>query len=511
MKKLSLLSLGALALAFSACSDDPEVEKPIDPGTDDPTPEEIVPIEEQPLESWNFLDADGRVLILRGVNLAGVSKGETGLPGSVEMTQADAEHFKDLGFNSVRYLIQWKNIEPEPGAYDLDYLASVRERLDILHEQGIYAVLDMHQDVYSPYFGFNGAPAWAVRDDGIVYNQQVQWFTNYMQPAVQRAFDNFFAYDEHKDLQDSFAAMWRKTAEVLGDHPGVVGFDIINEPHPGTKLDYLEFGIDNDRSSHIAFDRERLQPFYQRVINAIREVSSDKYILFEPRYGTPGDGAKCYMGKLEDPREGNRRLFQAPHFYILAVEATPVYGSSARARVAKWETERSAERDKNVHGTWLGEFGTFTSVDGYADYMNDILAITERMRIGFAGWSWDAYEFGMIGDRDPETLRYEEGPFLDILSRPYPRAIAGVPTHIEFVPEERALTFTWTVDPAIDAPTEIFAGSDRWYPSGFELLVDGISEDDYVVEYVEDGDLLLVHILDENAGSATLTLRPLED
>ena len=496
-----------LGFGFASCGDS-EGDSNLTPDDKNPPVEEIRPIEERALEQWNFLDEAGRVLILRGVNLAGAAKGPTGLPGTVENTESDAEQIKDLGFNVVRYLIQWKNIEPAPNEYDYEYLADVRERLDLLHAQGIKVVLDMHQDVYGPKFGFNGGADWTVRDDGIPYVQNPNWFLNYMTPAVQRAFDNFFNYEEHGDLQDHFADMWRETAKELGDHPAVIAFDIMNEPHPGTDWDLLEFGSDNSKSSHARFDREKLGPFYQRVINAIREANADKWILYESRYGVPGDGGKCYVEKLTDPREGNSRLFQAPHLYILNTEASRVYGANAEKRVAKWETERVSERDKNVTGMWLGEFGTFTSVENYQKYMEDILAVTERMRIGFAAWSWDVFEFGMIGERDPETGRHEEGPFLDIISRPYPRAFAGTPLSFMFTPETEVLEATWKVDHSIEAPTEFFMAQQRWYENGYDVSV--TPEAGVTIESSEDGQIVWITVDEASIEEVSVTFSPSE-
>lgn len=487
-------------MGLAACND--EKKDPIEnPGGGDPTP-----IEEQPLESWHFLDDQGRVLILRGVNLAGTSKGPTGLPGSYEDTQADAAHFTELGFNAVRYLIQWKNIEPAPGEYDLEYLADVRKRLDLFEVEGIHVVLDMHQDVYGPRFGFNGAPDWAVKDDGIEYVQQDSWFTNYMTPAVKRAFDNFFDYDNHAELQDAYVAMWKVAARELGDHPAVIGFDIMNEPHPGSSMDYLEFASDRAKSPHIPFDQNKLGPFYQRVINGLREVNNDAYILYESRYGVPGDGGKCYIPKLDDPREGNRRIFQAPHLYVLAVEASHIYNAAARKRVAKWEVERKHERDANVTGLWLGEFGTFSAVQGHKEYMEDVLAITERLNMGFAAWSWDAFEFGVVGARDPETHRHEEGVTLDIIVRPYPRAFAGRPIAFGFDPETRVLRVEWEVDHSIDAPTEIFLATTRWYHDGYDVALEGLTDAQADVQV--DGDLMLVTVTDESVKTATIVISP---
>lgn len=460
---------------------DPDINNP-----DDDTPP--TPLEERAIETWNFLDEHGRVIIPRGVNYSGRAKDEDGLPWGVDDTMADADHFAELGFNTIRYIIQWKNIEPTKDNYDDNYLKDVRERLDILHDSGLYVILDMHQDVYGPKFGYNGAPDWAVNDNGIEYVQgDGIWSMNYFHRAVQAAFDNFFRYDKDPSLQDAYVAMWKHTVDALGDHPAVLGYDIMNEPHPGSLFSVLEMGVDKPNGSSARFDRDRLGPFYQRVINGIREVDANGWILYEPRYGAPGDGGKQYMDKLDDPRDGESRLFGAPHLYILNVEASFNYNEKAAKRVAKWQKERESEREEWYAGVYLGEFGTYDHVTNYEDYMNDVVAVTEAMRIGFAAWSWDPWEFAMIGgERDADTNRFPEGKFLNHISRPYPRAFAGVPEAFSFDPETEILEVEWSVDASIDAPTEFFMARKRWYENGWELELEPEEGVSVTVEHEDD-------------------------
>jgi endoglycosylceramidase len=58
-----------------------------------------------------------------------------------------------------------------------------------------------------------------------------------MSEAVQRAFDHFWANDKAPDglgLQDHFAACWRALAERLGSQKWLLGYDLFNEPFPGS-------------------------------------------------------------------------------------------------------------------------------------------------------------------------------------------------------------------------------------------------------------------------------------
>src|SRR5699024_10807409 len=125
------------------------------------------------------------------------------------------------------------------------------------------------------------------------------------------------------------------------------------------------------------------------------KVNSDTYIMYEPRYGATGDGRSSYLPRLHDPRKGAPHLFQAPHLYVFAVETSFDYNDAAAQRVASWETEREKERERDGTGMFLGEFGTYMNVENRDQYMEDVLAVTERMRIGFAAWAWDPGEMGM--------------------------------------------------------------------------------------------------------------------
>jgi endoglycosylceramidase len=87
-------------------------------------------------------DAEGRAMILRGVNLAGVHKHA---PYTDDFLPADYVRLRaDWGMTAIRFLITWAAIEPEPGRYDDAYLDWVRERLQWANDAGLAVVIDMH-------------------------------------------------------------------------------------------------------------------------------------------------------------------------------------------------------------------------------------------------------------------------------------------------------------------------------------------------------------------------------
>jgi len=103
-------------------------------------------------------DGWGRYVYLRGVNVSGSTKVPTsenpisyvGKPFPLTDAQKYFQTISDLGFNSIRLLINWEGIEPyERGLYDEDYLEYIRRIVEIAGDYNIYVLLDMHQDAWS--------------------------------------------------------------------------------------------------------------------------------------------------------------------------------------------------------------------------------------------------------------------------------------------------------------------------------------------------------------------------
>lgn len=237
-------------------------------------------------------DDDGRILIFHGINVISAAKNDPLRVGGT--TKEDFMHIADAwGFNAVRLLIFWDAIEPEPGQYDLAYLARVRQRLDWADEAGLSVILDMHQDLYSIKFGGDGAPEWAIYDDGQPFEMQEPWELNYLQPAVQASIDNFWRLEKgHPELQEHYINAMVFALDELADHPAVIGIDIYNEPTMATL-----YGL-------FRFESEDLTPFTQKAINAIREKHKDIWIFFESSALGPNQGFHSKLGAFEDPRDG---------------------------------------------------------------------------------------------------------------------------------------------------------------------------------------------------------------
>jgi hypothetical protein len=194
-------------------------------------------VSRQPLRAdgrW-LRDEHGRVVVLHG--LFGVWKTAAMLPPDSEsdptgFTATDAEHLKRMGLNAFRLAWFWRGLEPVRGRIETAYLDRMHALVTLLGQHGLFTVLDSHQDMYNERFGGLGFPDWTVFDDGIPMVTNLGFPGNYFQPATSRAFDNLWA-NSHR-LWAAYGRAWKVVAARFAREPMVIGYDIMNEPWPGS-------------------------------------------------------------------------------------------------------------------------------------------------------------------------------------------------------------------------------------------------------------------------------------
>ncbi|WP_375392888.1 cellulase family glycosylhydrolase [uncultured Sphingomonas sp.] len=245
------------------------------------------------MEADRFVDAHGRHVLLRGVNLGGDCKvpfapnghsylpsdfadhrtvSFVGRPAPLDELDAHLARIAGWGFNCLRLLTTWEAVEHAgPGQYDeayLDYYAEVCRRAG---RHGLYVFVDFHQDVWSRMSGGDGAPGWTFEAAGLDFTKfheagaahvmqrnydhrvggrqesypLMGWGGNYRMPANGIMWTLFFAGADFAPsatvdggsvqtyLQDHYLGSMRAVAERVADIDNVIGFDTLNEPGTG--------------------------------------------------------------------------------------------------------------------------------------------------------------------------------------------------------------------------------------------------------------------------------------
>ena len=181
-----------------------------------------------------LVDSQGRVVIVHGFNM--INKLPPHTLSGAGFGEEDAAIMQKEGFNGVRVGIIYSAVEPKPGEYDDTYLDDIQKTVAMLHEHGMWSLLDFHQDLWGPVVTGEGFPAWATFVDGLSPRSVAGFPRDYFEmPAVARAFDNLWNNRKGPGdvgLQDRYAAAWGHVAERFAKIPGVFGYEIINRVAP---------------------------------------------------------------------------------------------------------------------------------------------------------------------------------------------------------------------------------------------------------------------------------------
>ncbi|MCX3059703.1 cellulase family glycosylhydrolase [Streptomyces beihaiensis] len=401
-------------------------------------------------------DGQGRALVLNGLNTA--SSAKSAPDGMPWIHSADvAREKRRLGTNFVRFLIQWRTIEPRPGRYDDRYLDEVAARVGWYGSRGYHVMLDMHQDVYGPRTKGNGAPAWATETDGLPVAEQGQWELEYVQPGTLRAFDHFWGTRRAgRNLRARYAAAWAHVAARFAHDPAVIGYDLMNEPWGGSL-------------QGPAFEAGPLAALYRRTIAAIRSVDPDSWIFVEPEAVSANWGLPSGLPYLKDPRgDGDRaRIAYAPHLYPLPMDLGGGYTGGTRAWVRRtlgsWraQTERTARRlDAPVV---IGEYGLDATRPGALTYVAEVRRTAERLGAGTAYWSNDPGPWAPW--RRSKGGRLRATKLLAVLDRPTPLAVAGIPESYGWDGKSHTLAVRWEGAAGVTGGTEVYL-PERFFPDG---------------------------------------------
>lgn len=450
------------------------------------------------VDGCRFVDYAGRQLILHGVNTGGNDK-------TTPRTWLGPDSYarvKAWGLNVVRLQIEWSELEPECGKHSEDYLKQVDGQIAMAKSNGIYVYLDMHQDLWGVKAG-DGAPAWATLDEGQKHIENPEyWQESYwISPMVHKAFDNFYANKPGPDgvgIQDRFAMAWRHVAQRYARENAVIGYDLLNEPYPGSPMKMLPLLVaakmvqslaakgelhevsellkswgDAEKRRRLlkklddpamlrdflnamepllqAYERDSLSPMYRRVAKAIREVDKDHLLLLEPGGGAI-IGVKSHIRPVVDDA-GVRDRFQAivPHAYGL-----PDGGAAAihMAIIMESISDLSQRLAMPVLvGEWDADVGKNREVER-RDMAMTIVDELEKRRFGDTFWL-------LKPDVDKKL-------FFPAVCRPYPSAVAGETVEYKWDRKAGAFTCDWLEKGTVRQPSRVYVPQ-LAFPRGFAV------------------------------------------
>lgn len=397
----------------------------------------------------NFVDNYGREVILHGVNLVCKDRGRNYID---YWDETDFKKLKEWGINCIRLGIIWDGIEPSPGLFNEDYLNGIDRFIELASRNNIYVVLDMHQDLYSYKFGGDGAPEWAIIDDSEPHiHVGMLWSDAYFtSPAIKRAFDNFWDNKNAPDglgLQDHYILCWKLIVRRYKNNSFVIGYDVMNEPFIGSDIDkvwdtmikkFLESTgldisieelnrlwltnkieilkkisdidiytqiIDATEEIYKSFERDKLLPFYKRLISAIREEDEKGLIFLEP-------SVSANIGVYSGLERIDHLQVYAPHAYDILTD-TPFINLSDLERLKIIFKRHKDTADRLQMPLFIGEWGAFGTYKETKELALSIVKMMEELKCSETYWDYLGY--GILEGCD----------YFDAIKRPYPMNIAG--------------------------------------------------------------------------------------
>jgi endoglycosylceramidase len=419
-----------------------------------------------------FRDSRGRVVILRGVNLAGNSKVPPFLPlardNSGGVYAADPSHYQfvdhtdfgplaklpGFGINVIRLVFIWEAYEPIKGKLNKSYLDMIQRTADVANKLGIYTIVDFHQDVYSRFRDGgcgDGFPEWTTglpRDvpanDARCKHWMDQALLNPIEGLpVSASFRDF--YENSRGVRSAYMKMIESVANKLSHQDGLVGYDLLNEPF----------------SDPLNFESE-LSSLYKEAAPHIRSQDKHAILFLEPNLLSDIGKQTSLTSR---PVEGD--IVYAPHFYDSSIAFTNRFTNSI-------QTELAFKSMQQISHLWnaplfVGEFGAKGDTAGAAEYLDLIYTLLDKYSASGEQWNltpawkdgpkdepvfdgWNQEDFSIV--RAGMSIRPEL-----FHKRPYPQKISGAPERMRSTsrPDGAAcVDLVWSNDPALSGGTEFF-------------------------------------------------------
>jgi endoglucanase len=302
----------------------------------------------------HLVDANGRPVTLRGVDLSGTefacAQGWDGVYGDQPLDQASTyAAMQEWKVNVVRVPLNedcWLAINNvKPTASGAAYRDAIRTEVDLIHSAGMYAILDLH---------------WSA-------------------PAAQLALSQNPAPDADHSL-----TFWRQVAEAYRSDRAVI-FDLFNEPYDywGKNSDHWAGWLNGDTygeyvtgGSPYTVSTQWRTVGVQALVNVIRDVGATQPILVNGL-----DWANDLSGWLtHTPHDPARQLVAGWH----------VYPGQSCSSTACWDSVIApiAQRFPVV----VGETGD--SSGGAQIFLPRFLSWADRHGVSYLAWTWNPWQDG---------------------------------------------------------------------------------------------------------------------
>ena len=274
--------------------------------------------------------------------------------------------------------------------------------------------------------------------------------------------------EEYKTYIDAWKVIWKR----FSNDDAVLGYDVVNEPRKLT----MDISYDD-------LTRKYLIPIYQNIIDECQKINADKMVLFQSIFMNKGQKIdNNQYSEIKSPINRKNIIF-APHIYQNDIDLI-------KRNMDRFDKESDILNAPIFIGEW--GFPTFATTDTliegklgqlkYRELYIRTAEVFDRMGVGtIKAWflgnrtmqhflpggpsTWSIFS----DSTDAGTV--ERKYITDVISRPFPQAIAGDIQSFFFNHATRTLDLKIKTDNSKGA-SKLFIGANRHYPDGFSILID---------------------------------------
>jgi len=489
-----------------------------------------------------FFDENGRHRIFHGVNI--VYKMPPYIPSNgtfdpfLSFNNEDLAYMKKFGFNLVRLGIMWESIETAPGVYNYDLLDQYERLVNLLGQNGIYTIIDSHQDLLSRKFCGEGLPVfyvesidyekdckgsllqrflnligvcksfeeYQIRNDEnglpLLQDCQKKLFSLYnTAPEVSSFLKKLFANE--KGILDKYISFWKILASKFKGSKYVLGYDLWNEPFPA--------GIYDDPINIIRpgyADDTQYLPLYRKIDQGIREVDNDYIMMFEPNIFP--DSLPLLFWRFrgtfsELPIQDKGKQMYNYHSYCCSSSISMCSNGEPPLKSAKeclkfhLENVNVANEFANKHGigSIITEFGACFNTESCYNEISSLTDAADQSLTSWAYWMYKPYQ-----DFTTSCIDNQEGMFSAdgtvqeykhrALTRTYVQAFQGVGTYMNFNKDNKLFQAKFKLNKSLDSPTVIYFNKELNYKNGYNVITSRQS----IIDESEEN-ILKIKIVDE--------------
>lgn len=513
-------------------------------------------------KNGKFIDKLGRSRIFHGVNIVYKLPPYIPIDGEFEpllgFNNDDVSYLKKFGFNLVRLGVMWEAIEIASGVYNQELLEKYFQLVNLLGQNGIYTIIDAHQDVLSRKTCGEGIPVFYIENTphekectGSLL-KYILYFLGICKPMKDYNYRNdenglpniedcktkMFAlyhtapeitslyqklYDNESGLLDKFINFWKVVTNKFKGNKFVLGYDLWNEPFPGNMYDNPFESLYPGNP-----DNKQLLPFYRKIDQSLREIDNDYILMYE---NTPFPDflpvlSFQFRGLFNDiPLSAeylDKQMFNYHSYccstgFSICEEGEPPLDKEEICRVHHYENVAQANKyaDKFKIGTIITEFGACFNTQACFNEISSLADAADEYLNSWAYWQYKPFkDFTTTCKDDKEGLFEKDGSLqeykIKALTRTYVQASQGNLINMKFDKETKVFSIKFILNTKISEPTIIYYNKSLNYQKGLKILT---SLPDAMIEHAEEN-YVKIFYKDESYSidgeEVTIILSPLE-